>query len=91
MLWIDAICINQGDEDEKAQQIQFMPMIYGQASQVIVWLGETADQSDKALETIRLAADDEPSEDKPTDIQQEMNHTAIVRLLERPWFRRIWV
>ncbi|OOO14945.1 Heterokaryon incompatibility [Aspergillus oryzae] len=91
LLWIDAICINQGDEDEKAQQIQFMPMIYGQASQVIVWLGETADQSDKALETIRLAADDEPSEDKPTDIQQEMNHTAIVRLLERPWFRRIWV
>ncbi|KAE8328213.1 heterokaryon incompatibility protein-domain-containing protein [Aspergillus sergii] len=91
LLWIDAICINQGDEDEKAQQIQFMPMIYGQASQVIVWLGETADQSDKALETIRLTADDEPSEDKPTDIQQELNHTAIVRLLERPWFRRIWV
>ncbi|KAB8278595.1 heterokaryon incompatibility protein-domain-containing protein [Aspergillus minisclerotigenes] len=91
LLWIDAICINQGDEDEKAQQIQFMPMIYGQASQVIVWLGETADQSDKALETIRLAVDDEPSEDKPTDIQQEMNHTAIVRLLERPWFRRLWV
>ncbi|KAE8319313.1 heterokaryon incompatibility protein-domain-containing protein [Aspergillus transmontanensis] len=91
LLWIDAICINQGDEDEKAQQIQFMPMIYGQATQVIVWLGETADQSDKALETIRLTADDEPSEDKPTDIQQELNHTAIVRLLERPWFRRIWV
>ncbi|KAK6826671.1 hypothetical protein RU639_004778 [Aspergillus parasiticus] len=91
LLWIDAICINQRDEDEKAQQIQFMPMIYGQATQVIVWLGETADQSDKALETIRLTADDEPSEDKPTDIQQELNHTAIVRLLERPWFRRIWV
>ncbi|KAE8358705.1 heterokaryon incompatibility protein-domain-containing protein [Aspergillus caelatus] len=91
LLWIDAICINQGDEDEKAQQIQFMPMIYGQASQVIVWLGEPADHSDKAFEMIRLAADDESSEDKPTDIQQEMNHASIVKLLERPWFRRIWV
>ncbi|KAB8254964.1 heterokaryon incompatibility protein-domain-containing protein [Aspergillus pseudonomiae] len=113
LLWIDAICINQGDEEEKSQQIQFMPTIYGQANHVIVWLGETADQSDKALEVIRLAGDDDthsgwrrimeeeirrqitrpkgyiPDQGIPT-LHDEI-YSAVERLLERPWFRRIWV
>jgi hypothetical protein len=38
-LWIDAICINQKDNAEKATQIPLMGDIYSQAEQVIVWLG----------------------------------------------------
>ncbi|KAH7305498.1 ankyrin repeat-containing domain protein [Stachybotrys elegans] len=37
--WIDAICINQSDLDERSAQVQIMPDIYRQASSVIVWLG----------------------------------------------------
>ena len=36
-----------------------MAKIYGQANRVIVWLGEAADDSDRALEEIRVAAEDE--------------------------------
>lgn len=39
-LWIDALCINQSDDDEKSQQVQMMSRIYREASQVNVWLGE---------------------------------------------------
>lgn len=38
-LWIDAICINQDDEMEKAQQIPLMGRIYSEAEQVRIWLG----------------------------------------------------
>jgi hypothetical protein len=37
--WIDAICIDQTNPDEKATQIPLMHQIYSQASAVLVWLG----------------------------------------------------
>ncbi|KAF2093590.1 hypothetical protein NA57DRAFT_81092 [Rhizodiscina lignyota] len=39
-IWIDAICINQKDESEKASQINLMGDIYSFASRVILWLGK---------------------------------------------------
>lgn len=39
LLWIDAICINQNDLEERSQQVQFMRDIYSSASRVVVYLG----------------------------------------------------
>ncbi|KAH9204993.1 heterokaryon incompatibility, partial [Leptodontidium sp. 2 PMI_412] len=38
-IWIDAICINQQDIEEKSKQIQLMEEIYSWSERVIVWLG----------------------------------------------------
>ncbi|KAH4115152.1 hypothetical protein HBH70_175310 [Parastagonospora nodorum] len=38
-IWVDAICINQKDEDEKMQQIKLMGDIYSQARTTYIWLG----------------------------------------------------
>lgn len=38
-LWIDQICINQDDDDEKAHQIPLMKDIYTLSTQTIAWLG----------------------------------------------------
>ncbi|KAF4494658.1 heterokaryon incompatibility [Fusarium agapanthi] len=38
-LWIDAICINQSDVDERNSQVRLMGCIYSSASHVISWLG----------------------------------------------------
>jgi hypothetical protein len=86
-VWSDAICIDQENLEEKEQQIQFMAKIYAQASRVIVWLGKTADNSDIAFEAIRTAADDEYS----SSVNEQFSEISIFKLLERPWFRRIWV
>ena len=49
-LWIDAICVNQFDDDVKAIQAGFMAEIYKLASRVIVWLGrERKDGSPEIL------------------------------------------
>ena len=38
-LWIDALCINQEDIQERTRQVQYMRLIYKRATCVIVWLG----------------------------------------------------
>ena len=46
-IWIDAICINQADNDEKSHQLRYMPDIYSLAWETLIWLGE--EESDSAL------------------------------------------
>lgn len=41
VLWVDAICINQDDNQEKTQQVQLMADIYRYAHSVNVFLGES--------------------------------------------------
>ncbi|KAG7286822.1 hypothetical protein NEMBOFW57_009139 [Staphylotrichum longicolle] len=38
-VWVDALCINQGDAAEKDEQVQRMDLVYANASGVVVWLG----------------------------------------------------
>jgi hypothetical protein len=84
--WIDAICINQADEEEKVQQIQLMYRIYSFAQRVLVWLGAEDTNSVQALEGIRVAAGRQDAL-RWGDAMQ----AAIFALLERKWFRRLWV
>lgn len=39
-LWVDALCINQSDIQEKNVQVQLMRNVYENGSQTLVWLGE---------------------------------------------------
>jgi hypothetical protein len=49
-LWIDTICINQSDDDEKSHQVAMMLDIYRNADRVYIWLGEGTHGSDYALD-----------------------------------------
>jgi hypothetical protein len=49
-IWIDAICINQNDNDEKADQVLMMLTIYSKASNVLVWLGDGNAQTNAAFD-----------------------------------------
>ncbi|KAK1826106.1 heterokaryon incompatibility protein-domain-containing protein [Podospora conica] len=41
ILWVDAICTNQEDKPECARQVPKMRDIYGRATSVVVWIGES--------------------------------------------------
>ncbi|KAI0481811.1 heterokaryon incompatibility protein-domain-containing protein [Xylaria cf. heliscus] len=41
-IWVDAICINQNDIDERSREVRFMHRIYSYALQVVIWLDEPA-------------------------------------------------
>jgi hypothetical protein len=42
-IWIDAICIDQGNEEEKAEQVRKMHAAFSGAVEVLVWLGAADD------------------------------------------------
>ncbi|RGP77018.1 heterokaryon incompatibility -domain-containing [Fusarium longipes] len=48
-LWIDSICINQSDTDERNAQVALMSRIYSQARLAIVWLGQTSCALERAV------------------------------------------
>jgi hypothetical protein len=39
VLWIDALCIDQNNDEERSQQVSLMAQIYSDANLVISWLG----------------------------------------------------
>jgi Heterokaryon incompatibility protein (HET) len=48
-LWVDAICINQADLDEKRYALIMMNKIYYLAQRVVIWLGEGDSNSDVVM------------------------------------------
>lgn len=52
VIWADALCINQGDNDERSQQVSIMHSVYSNALRTLVWLGIAYTDTTKALELI---------------------------------------
>ena len=52
--WIDAICINQSDDQERSWQVQQMQEIYRGAESVMIWLGVAANSSEQALHRLEI-------------------------------------
>lgn len=50
--WADSACINQLDMHERGHQVRFMHAIYRCAEYVAIWLGNDADNSELAMDTM---------------------------------------
>jgi hypothetical protein len=84
-LWIDAICINQKNKEERNQQVPRMDKIYGAAQNVCIWLGDATKESEIAMKFIKervlkLWKFDELIENK--DMAQHWH--AFITLMKRP-------
>ncbi|KXX74630.1 Heterokaryon incompatibility protein 6, OR allele [Madurella mycetomatis] len=58
LLWVDAICINQGDKVEKGQQLGKIGDIYKRCKNCIIWLGTLSSQANPndAVELLKILA-----------------------------------
>ncbi|KAK3360772.1 HET domain-containing protein [Lasiosphaeria hispida] len=50
-LWVDAVCIDQSNVDEKSRQIQYMRLVYKHSARAIIWLGTKTPGVEQAFET----------------------------------------
>ena len=55
-IWVDSICINQGDEVEKSIQIPLMGDLYARARPAYIWPGVGNKATDRAMDCIKLAS-----------------------------------
>ncbi|KAI1211976.1 HET-domain-containing protein [Annulohypoxylon truncatum] len=88
-LWIDAICIDQGNVQERNHQVQMMKRIFSTASSVIVWLGDAEGSVRDTLEMIlkcNWSGGKKNLFNYPKEALQGLGE-----LFKRPWWKRIWI
>lgn len=99
-LWVDAVCINQDDDGEKAAQVAMMLRIYQKASKVYAWLGEQSEDSDIAIASLdghrsflehQLKATAHRDHDNSCIDRLQNIHSALCNFFARPWFRWTWI
>ncbi|KAJ4243475.1 hypothetical protein NW762_014806 [Fusarium torreyae] len=88
-LWVDALCINQSTHGERNQQVRIMGDIYKSARQVVVWLGDAADDSHLVFDFLNDDTELGGFINRPDP--PEPKHLAWMALVRRPWFYRTWV
>lgn len=95
VIWIDAICINRSSDKERNHQVAKMKRIYEQATEVVVWLGPSYEDSDLAIKLVKELYDHRKSVSWVTqrfsmpDIKLALQ--ALVHLLDRDYWWRIWI
>jgi hypothetical protein len=99
VLWVDALCINQNDTDERNNQVPLMGTLYSEAKEVIIWLGEADETTDGLVRVVQEtglpalpATDAEDYEESwlryKNTFARTMSSLAILGL--RPWWHRVW-
>lgn len=88
LLWIDQLCINQNDEEEKSHQIRLMRHIYGKASQTFIVLADSTHAAESSLFAIgRLAEAGHllPKTSTGGNLTPQMSGDDGIRLVTRAW------
>ncbi|ETS76177.1 hypothetical protein PFICI_11564 [Pestalotiopsis fici W106-1] len=80
-IWMDALCINYSDVEEKSAQLAQMPQILSAASSTLVWLGGTADGSHGAMDALNRL-----DEEHLTPAAQKL---LLAALRKTPWITKL--
>jgi hypothetical protein len=98
LLWIDQICINQGDDVEESDQVSKMRLVYQNAQQVRLWLGRSSPAVSAAFEDLRVALETQSQQVHLGEIDKTLLWSAIANskctweaLLRRKWWSRVWI
>jgi hypothetical protein len=100
LLWVDALCINQQDPQERASQVALMGDIYSQAEYVLAFLSPERQRYDLGLDYIEEAARSpeihfEPSLSphlrlKGFDASDQVLQDSLIGFFAAPWLARVW-
>lgn len=101
-LWVDALCINQKNHEERNHQVAMMRVFYAKAWFVIGYLGVEANHSDEAIDLILALAKQSRNPEKRPQLQRQSVYEgvqhypkaswmALESLLLRPYWERLWI
>lgn len=91
--WIDALCINQDDIQERNHQVKRMRHIYGIARAVIVWLGRENNDDEKAIRVMNDTYRDVNQNNRlipPAEFTQD-DWSALCAFMRKPYWSRLWI
>lgn len=91
--WIDALCIDQSNIEERNHQVGQMSQIYKKSWRVLIWLGLKGEDSHLALDFITLVGEDSKAvyRDLATFTGFGRELKAVRRLCQRSYWQRLWI
>jgi hypothetical protein len=90
LIWIDAICIDQANIEERGHQVKLMSQIYMQAQNVFVYIGEHHSRSRNLFDTIGQHSQAQGREQARKFVDQ-VSKIAWNALFARRYFSRLWI
>ncbi|KAK0750614.1 heterokaryon incompatibility, partial [Schizothecium vesticola] len=87
-LWIDAICINQSDIQERNEQVGLMRSIYQRAKAVLVWLDREVDSSHASFQKLQKLSGESELSDLGDDPEL---WSPVYQLFKDPYWSRVWI
>jgi hypothetical protein len=100
-LWIDAICINQEDLQEKSSQVSKLGYFFSTASKVLIWLGEFELPGERALKIFKHLSSTPDDTGQAVSViafrkwvEEEFDPDLLPTLeyiLRQSWFKRRWI
>jgi hypothetical protein len=97
LFWIDAICIDQSNLQEKTSQVRIMGRIFARAFSTVIYLGPHTESSQIVFQEL-IEAENAPKVKtywKKMVRDRAPPNGAVVQgldeLIQRPWFQRVWV
>ncbi len=98
LLWIDQLCIDQDNNEEKINQVRMMKNIYQSCSQCLIWFGEVQEHvkledAHAAVELIKYLANEV---ENPVALRSDDDFARIMKAIKsisvcsQPWWERVW-
>ncbi|KAI9868244.1 MAG: hypothetical protein M1813_006989 [Trichoglossum hirsutum] len=88
VIWVDAICINQADIQERNHQVQLMRLIYRNSETVHIWLDIDIDLASPAMAKLQTFDDQSTEEDLGTDA---LFWGPLSAVFKNQYWTRLWI
>lgn len=89
VLWIDALCINQADVEERNKQVRRMREIYQNAYRVMIWLGKETEDVEGVFKLLKFIRESSNHQKRPLWYPIYSYHGLLRADMSYIWYDRI--
>ncbi|KAL2800032.1 heterokaryon incompatibility protein-domain-containing protein [Aspergillus keveii] len=89
LLWVDSLCIDHTNSEEKNSQVHILGEVYSRATKVLAYIGNESPELSPAFGFLKEITAFQPGQDYPAIIDKEIRRS-LQALLKQPYFSQVW-
>ena len=94
-LWLDAVCIDQNNVEERGHQVSLMRKIFRSCHSCLAWLGESSGRGDEVIEVLKKSPVDAQGMADLNHLVGQLYHCRLTEafkmVLSHPYWSRVWM
>ncbi|KAL3497068.1 heterokaryon incompatibility protein-domain-containing protein [Aspergillus germanicus] len=89
LLWVDSLCIDHTNSEEKNSQVHILGEVYSRATKALAYIGNESPELSPAFGFLKEITAFQPGQDYPAIIDKEIR-SSLQALLKQPYFSQVW-